>query len=36
MTIQSYVFRAGGVLLSQTMMILPDGRIEQHIFERGG
>ena len=36
MTIQSYVFRAGGVLLSQTMMILPDGRIEQYIVERAG
>jgi hypothetical protein len=36
MTIWSYVFRAGGVLLSLTMMILPDGRIEQCIVERAG
>jgi hypothetical protein len=36
MTIRSYVFRAGGVMLSLTMMVLPDGRIEQYIVERGG
>lgn len=36
MAIRSYVFRAGGVTLSLTMMILPDGRIEQYIVERGG
>ena len=36
MTIRSYVFRAGGVTLSLTMMVLPDGRIEQYIVERGG
>ena len=36
MTIRSYAFRAGGVLLSLSMMILPDGRIEQYIVERGG
>jgi len=36
MAIRSYVYRAGGGLLSLTMMILPDGRIERHVVERGG
>jgi hypothetical protein len=36
MTIRSYVFRAGDVLLNLTMMVLPDGRIEQYIVERAG
>ena len=36
MTIRSYAFRAGGATLSLTMMILPDGRIEQYIVERAG
>jgi len=33
-TIRSYAFRAGGATLSLTMMILPDGRIEQYVVER--
>ncbi len=36
MTIRSYRIRAGGVLMGLTTMILPDGRIEQYLIERGG
>jgi CubicO group peptidase (beta-lactamase class C family) len=36
LTIRSYVIRAGGVTMSLTMMVQPDGRIEQYIVERGG
>ena len=36
MTIRSYRIRAGGMLMSLTTMILPDGRIEQYLIERAG
>jgi CubicO group peptidase (beta-lactamase class C family) len=36
MTIRSYRIRAGGVLMSLTTMILPDGKIEQYLIERAG
>jgi D-alanyl-D-alanine carboxypeptidase len=34
MTIRSYRIRAGAVTMSLTVMILPDGRIDQYIIER--
>jgi CubicO group peptidase (beta-lactamase class C family) len=36
MTIRSYRIRAGGVVMDLTMMILPDGRIDQFIVSRQG
>ena len=36
MTIRSFRIRAGGVLLDVTMMILPDGKIDQFIVSRAG
>ena len=36
MTIRSYRIRAGGVLMSLTTMIMPDGKIEQYLIERAG
>jgi hypothetical protein len=36
MTIRSYRIRAGGVAMDLTMMILPDGRIDQFIVSRQG
>jgi len=36
MTIRIYRIRAGSVLMSLTMMTLPDGRIDQYIVSRAG
>jgi D-alanyl-D-alanine carboxypeptidase len=36
MTIRSFRIRAGGVLLDVTMMVLPDGKIDQFIVSRAG
>jgi CubicO group peptidase (beta-lactamase class C family) len=36
MTIRSYRIRAGGVVMDLTMMILPDGKIDQFIVSRQG
>jgi CubicO group peptidase (beta-lactamase class C family) len=36
MTIRGFSVRAGGVLMSVTMMVLPDGKIDQYIVSRAG
>jgi hypothetical protein len=36
MTIRSFRIRAGGVVLDVTMMVLPDGKIDQFIVSRAG
>ena len=36
MVIRSYRIRAGGVVLDLTMMVLPDGKIDQFIVSRAG
>jgi CubicO group peptidase (beta-lactamase class C family) len=36
MTIRGYRIRAGGVVLDVTMMVLPDGKIDQYIVSRAG
>jgi CubicO group peptidase (beta-lactamase class C family) len=36
MTIRTYRIRAGGVVMSLTTMMLPDGRLDQYIIERAG
>jgi hypothetical protein len=36
MTIRSFRIRAGGVLMELTMMVLPDGTIDQYIVSRAG
>jgi len=36
MTIRTFRIRAGGVLLDVTMMVLPDGKIDQFIVSRAG
>ena len=36
MIIRTYRIRAGDVLLSLTMMTLPDGKIDQYIISRAG
>ena len=36
MVLRSYRLRAGGVVLDISMMVLPDGRIDQFIVSRAG
>jgi hypothetical protein len=36
MVIRGFNIRAGGVVLSLTMMVLPDGKIDQYIVSRAG
>ena len=36
MVIRGFTIRAGGVVLSVTMMVLPDGKIDQYIVSRAG
>jgi D-alanyl-D-alanine carboxypeptidase len=36
MAIRGFRVRAGGVLLDATMMVLPDGKIDQFIVSRAG
>jgi len=36
MVIRGFTIRAGSVVLSLTMMVLPDGKIDQYIVSRAG